>query len=67
MVSGKIWTNCSAKLENKPHQYGLAGNITEKQKLENIENINKITKLVPLLLRGVGVCPSSKQVPIQKN
>jgi hypothetical protein len=53
MVSGKIWTGCSTKLENKPYQYDLIGNIREELKLETTGNINnKILKLVPLLSRG---------------
>jgi hypothetical protein len=52
MVSWKIWTGCSIKLENKPYQYGLTGNIRDELKLETTGNINnKTLKLVPLLPR----------------
>jgi len=67
MVSRKIWTDCSIKLENKLYPYALTGNIPEKPKLENTENINKITKLVPLPLKGVrGMSAISINYPITK-
>ncbi len=54
MVSGKIWTGYSIKLENKPYQYGLTGNIRGEPKLETTGNTNnKTLKLVPLPSGGV--------------
>jgi len=63
MVSRKIWTGCSIKLENKLYPYALTGNIPEKPKLENTENINKITKLVPLPSKG-GTCKRRLSKPL---
>jgi hypothetical protein len=55
MVSWKIWTSCSIKLENKLYHTALTGNIKEKQRLENIENTNKIPKVSAITLeRGCG-------------